>query len=79
MGIKYFITNNPDTYVSQVCKHLTNQMPIIMIFTKFKIHPMQTWKSARDYCCSLGMKLVNFPTIDHLNDAYNTLKFGMMI
>jgi hypothetical protein len=36
----------------------------------------QTWKKYRDYCCSIGMRLASFPTMERYQDAFNTVKHG---
>jgi hypothetical protein len=39
---------------------------------------LQSWKSARDYCCSLGMRLATFPTFALMEDAYYTVGYRML-
>lgn len=33
-------------------------------------------KSAREYCCAIGMKLANFPTLARMQDAFDTIKYS---
>jgi hypothetical protein len=45
-------------------------------FSKAIKYTLQTWQFARDYCCSLGLQLASFPTMDRMIDAHNTVKYG---
>jgi hypothetical protein len=48
---------------------------VALALVKQTINNLQTWKFARDYCCSLGLKLPSFPTMDKMMDAYNAVNY----
>jgi hypothetical protein len=70
MGINYFRTNAPFLFVSfrKSCSCFFHHIETLL----------QSWKSARDYCCSLGMRLATFPNFTHMEDAYNTVGYRML-
>jgi hypothetical protein len=69
MGLKYFLSDVQLQFVSLCFLQLYNSLPL-----KFCIF-VQSWISARDYCCSLGMRLASFPTMAHFEDCYDTFKY----
>jgi hypothetical protein len=36
---------------------------------------LQSWLFARDYCCSLGLKIASFATKNHAKDAFDAAQY----